>query len=77
MTNPPAPDAMLTSAEAMEQLGIKKTAFYKLLNSGELTAVDVSAAARKRRIGETGRRRTLRIPQSQVDAFKARNAVAS
>jgi excisionase family DNA binding protein len=77
MTNPPPADVMLTSAEAMEQLGIKKTAFYKLLNSGELAAVDVSAAARKRRIGETGRRRTLRIPQSQVDAFKERNAITA
>ncbi len=77
MTNPTPADAMLTSAEVMEQLGIKKTAFYKLLNSGELKATDVSAAGRKRRIGEPGRRRTLRIPQSQVDAFKARNAITA
>jgi len=77
MTNPTRADAMLTSAEVMEQLGIKKTAFYKLLNAGELKAVDVSAAPRKRRIGEPGRRRTLRIPQSQVDAFKARNAITA
>ena len=77
MTNPTPAEKMLTSTEAMEQLGIKKTAFYKLLNAGELEAVDVSAASRKRRIGEPGRRRTLRIPQSQVDAFKARNAITT
>src|SRR5258708_40272966 len=75
MTNPTAADAMLTSAEVMEQLGIRKTAFYKLLNAGEIEAVDVSAAKRKRQVGERGARRTLRIPQSQVDAFKQRHAI--
>jgi predicted DNA-binding transcriptional regulator AlpA len=77
MTNPTtAPGArMLTVAEVCEQLGIKRTKFYTLVNRGELTAIDVNAAPAKRRVGERGPRRSIRIEQAVVDAFKARNQV--
>lgn len=66
---------MLTSAEVMRQLGIKRTKFYDLLRAGELTAVNVNPAAVKRHVGERGPRRSIRIAKSEVDAFKARNRI--
>jgi excisionase family DNA binding protein len=79
----PATDAedprMRTAAEVCAQLRIGKTKFYELINSGELTAHDVSGGAPKgpRRVGEKGRRRSLRVPQSDIDAFLARSRVTT
>jgi len=77
MTNPTTETGakvMLTVAEVCEQLGIGRTKFYTLVNRGEITAVDVNAAP-KRRVGERGPRRSIRVEQSVVDAFKSRNQV--
>jgi excisionase family DNA binding protein len=75
MTNPTATTpVMLTVAEVCVQLGIGRTKFYTLINRGELVAVDVNAAP-KRRVGERGPRRSIRVEQSVVTAFKERNQV--
>jgi excisionase family DNA binding protein len=66
----------VTVVEACEQLGIKKTKFYELIRKGELEAVDINGVA-KRRVGEPGRRRSLRVDQAAIDAFKARNRVSA
>lgn len=67
---------MLTVTEVCTQLRIGKTKFYGLINSGELEAVDVSGRnAASRRVGQPGRRRTLRIERAQVDAYIERNRV--
>jgi excisionase family DNA binding protein len=70
---------MVTAAEACTQLRIGKTKFYDLINKGELIAVDVSGGPPKepRRVGQTGRRRSLRVPQSEINAFLARNKVSA
>lgn len=77
MTNPTTEAAprMLTVAEVCDQLGIGRTKFYTLVNRGELTAIDVNAAPAKRRVGERGPRRSIRVAQSVVDDFKKRNTV--
>jgi predicted DNA-binding transcriptional regulator AlpA len=67
---------MLTVAEVCGQLGIGRTKFYTLVNRGELAAVDVNAAP-KRLVGQRGPRRSIRVAQSVVDAFKSRNQVAA
>lgn len=67
---------MVTVVEAMDQLGIKKTKFYELVNTGELAAVDINGVA-KRRVGETGRRRSLRVSQAEIDRFLAERAVTA
>ena len=77
----PATDAadprMLTAAEVCAQLRIGKTKFYELLNKGELYAIDVSGGAPKgpRRVGQTGRRRSLRVPQSEIGRASCRERV--
>jgi excisionase family DNA binding protein len=73
-------DRMLTVAEACAAIGIGRTTFYVLLGKGEIDAIDVSgrASSPPTRIGHKGgHRRTLRVPQSAVDAFKARNAISA
>jgi len=67
---------MLTSAEAMAQLGIKKTKFYKLIRTGELKVHNINPAP-KRLVGERGPRRSIRIEQAEIDDFKARNCVTA
>jgi hypothetical protein len=64
-------------AEACEQLGIGKTRFYELLNAGEITVVDISPDRPKqpRPIGTPGRRRTLRVEQSVIDAYIERGRI--
>jgi excisionase family DNA binding protein len=61
---------MVTVVEACDQLGIKKTKFYELIRKGELEAVDINGVG-KRHIGEPGRRRSIRVPQAEIDRFKA------
>lgn len=79
MTNEPPGQtpAMLTVNETCAALGIGRTQFYKLVNSGELQAVNVSPGAPKRRVGEPGRRRSIRVPQSEIDAFLERNKLSA
>ena len=79
MTQPTTSDraaGMLTVNEVCGQLGIGKTKFYDLINKGELEAVNVNPAP-KRLVGERGPRRSLRVEQSAVDAYKARNRVSA
>lgn len=59
---------MVTVVDACEQLGIKKTKFYELINTGELAAVDINGVE-KRPVGQTGRRRSLRVKQAEIDRF--------
>lgn len=67
---------MVTVVEAMDQLGIKKTKFYELVNSGELRAVDINGVE-KRPVGQTGRRRSLRVSQAEIDRFLRERAVTA
>lgn len=60
--------------EACEQLGIGKSKFYELIRKGELAAYDVNGVP-KRRVGEKGPRRSLRVDQAEIDRFKAGRAV--
>lgn len=66
----------LTVTEVCGQLGIGKTKFYDLIRKGELVAFDLNGVA-KRRIGETGRRRSLRVEQAEVDRFKRESLVTA
>lgn len=70
----PQPSPALTVTEACVQLGIKKTKFYELIRKGELHAVDINGVG-KRRIGEPGPRRSLRVDQAEVDRFKAERLI--
>jgi excisionase family DNA binding protein len=70
------PSRGLTVIEACDQLGIKKTKFYELIRRGELTAVDINHVG-KRNVGETGRRRSLRVDQAEIDRFKAAGLVSA
>jgi len=79
MTQQPAesqPSRMVTVVEVCEQLGIGKTKFYDLVNKGELAVIDINGVG-KRLPGEIGRRRSIRVEQTAVDAFKARNRVSA
>ena len=69
-------DVMRTVTEAMRQLGIKKTKFYELINAGVLEAHDINGV-QKRHVGETGPRRSLRIPQSEIDRFLAETKISA
>lgn len=69
-TERPEADCMVTVAEACRQLGIGRTTFYKLVNTRELEAVNLNAAAPKRLVGQSGPRRSIRVPQSAIDAYK-------
>ena len=60
--------------EACEQLGIKRTTFYRLIRAGQLRAYDLNGAP-KRRVGEKGPRRSLRVEQAEIDRFKRDAAV--
>ena len=68
MTQPDAP-RLLTSAEVRELLSIGETKFYKLVEDGFLVPVRLPT--------EDGKRREFRFEQSEIDAFIARNRVAS
>lgn len=70
----PQQSRMVTVVDACDQLGIKKTKFYALVNTGELAAVDINGVE-KRRVGETGRRRSLRVSQAEINRFLAERAV--
>jgi predicted DNA-binding transcriptional regulator AlpA len=65
MPKPEPSRRLLTSAETREQLGIGTTKFYLLVASGELAVVRIPSP--------TGKRQELRIEQSEIDAFIARN----
>jgi excisionase family DNA binding protein len=73
---PPEPDVMRTAAEVQEQLGIKKSKFYELIRTGELTAIDINGVG-KRQVGETGPRRSIRVAQSEIERFKAARRIAA
>jgi len=68
------PSSGLTVTEVCDQLGIGKTKFYDLINKGELVAFDINGAP-KRRVGESGRRRSLRVDQAEVDRYKRESLV--
>lgn len=69
---------MLTVNEACDYIGVKRTKFYALLASGEFAGVvNVNPGAARKRVGEKGPRRSLRVPQSTLDAFNKRNAVTA
>jgi Helix-turn-helix domain len=70
----PQPSRGLTVIEACDQLGIKKTKFYELIRKGELAAFDINHVE-KRLVGETGRRRSLRVDQAEIDRYKAEGLV--
>lgn len=70
------PGRMLTVREVCDQLGIGRTKFYALVRSGELSAINVNPAPR-RRVGQPGPRPSIRVEQADVDAFKARNQLAA
>lgn len=72
----PQPSRMVTVTEACDQLGIKKTKFYELIRKGELAAVDINGVE-KRRIGEPGRRRSLRVSQAEIGRFLRDHAVSA
>jgi excisionase family DNA binding protein len=73
-TAEPAEGQMRTVAEVCRQLKIGRTKFYDLVNKGELTPFDISGGPRKTPgpAPKGGRRRTIRVEQADVDAFKAR-----
>lgn len=70
---PGTADPMRTVAEVTKQLGIGTFKFYDLINSGQLQAFDLNHVqgeyARPGRAG--GRRRSLRVRQSEIDRFLA------
>jgi predicted DNA-binding transcriptional regulator AlpA len=69
---------MLTVNEVCAQIGIGRMTFYKLVNTGALTAINVNpAATAAKRLGERGPRRSLRVQQSEVTAFLKRNSVTA
>lgn len=72
----PQPSPALTVNEACAQLGIGKSKFYELIRKGELEAIDINGVE-KRRIGEPGRRRSLRVEQAEIDRFKAERLVSA
>jgi excisionase family DNA binding protein len=76
MTQTSEADRLVTKAEACKLLGIRHTTFYKLINRGELTAIDVSGAP-KRLIGQPGPRRSLRVALSEIEAFKTRHEITT
>lgn len=57
-------DRMLTIDQVAERLGVSRRHVYRLLDAGELRAVDIS-------VGSRGRQR---IAALEVDAFLARRA---
>jgi predicted DNA-binding transcriptional regulator AlpA len=67
---------LVTLAEAMEQLGIGKVKLYELINSGAIVTVELptpGGTAARRRVGESGPKKSRRIEQAEINAFIARN----
>lgn len=52
-------DDVFTVAEVAARLGVSRMHVYRMIDAGRLRAVDISA-------GETDRR-TLRVPQSELE----------
>lgn len=70
----PAP--ALTVDQACTALGIGKSKIYELLRRGEIKAFDINGVE-KRRVGQPGRRRSLRIEQAEIDRFKKERQIAA
>lgn len=78
MPEPTTEDRMLTAEEVREQLGIKKTKFYELVNSGQIEAFDINGVeGQPCRPGRPGPRRSLRVRQSEVNRFLAERRVSA
>lgn len=57
---------LLTIPQAAEQLGVHRSAIYRLIGEGALDVVDVAA---------TGERRRLRIAEPELDRFIAARTI--
>jgi excisionase family DNA binding protein len=74
----PQATRLVTVNEVCEQLGIKKTKFYHLVNKGELSVYDLSGSSRKPGPARKGeRRRVIRVAQADIDAYLARSRRAA
>lgn len=67
MTQPQAEDAdvWVSVTEARRQLGLSESAFYELLRQGVFSDITLPPLLGR------GKRRTRRVSQSEIDAFKA------